>query len=90
MGKLFGLILLLAALWVGITLYTEGTENAFGGIFAPIESQNRAEAPMATGLTPAAQSATPPAERRRNAPITDRVRQAVTEDIEYGASRRGR
>ena len=53
MGKLFGLILMLAALYVGMTIYTEGLEQAFGGIFAPLESVNDSTAPMATQFTPA-------------------------------------
>ena len=36
MGKLFGWILMLLAIYVGITLYTEGWDYAFGGILAPI------------------------------------------------------
>lgn len=34
MGRLIGLILMLIAIYVGISLYTEGTDHAFGGILA--------------------------------------------------------
>lgn len=33
-AKIFGMVLILVALWIGITIYTEGSERAFGGIFA--------------------------------------------------------
>ncbi len=90
MGKLFGLILMLAALYVGMTIYTEGLEQAFGGIFAPLESVNDSTAPMATQFTPAAQSATPPAEPTRRIPILQGVHDRVTADLETGARRNRR
>lgn len=34
MGKAFGLVLMVAALWVGLEIYTEGMQSAFGGVFA--------------------------------------------------------
>jgi hypothetical protein len=67
MGRLFGLILMVAAIYVGLTLYTEGFDNAFGGIFA---------------------SSDEPSERQ--APVTQRVRDRVTEHLRTGAERRER
>ena len=34
MGKLFGILLIVFAIWVGMSIYTEGTDRAFGGILA--------------------------------------------------------
>jgi hypothetical protein len=34
LGRLVGLILFVLAIYVGITIYTEGVDGAFGGIFA--------------------------------------------------------
>ena len=34
MQRIIGLALLVVAIWVGITIYTEGTSNAFGGLLA--------------------------------------------------------
>jgi hypothetical protein len=34
MGKLIGIILIVVGIWVGMTVYTEGTDQAFGGVFA--------------------------------------------------------
>ena len=34
MGKIFGILLIVSAIWVGMTIYTEGTERAFGGLLA--------------------------------------------------------
>jgi hypothetical protein len=34
MGKVFGLLLIVALVWVGLEFYTEGPSRAFGGVFA--------------------------------------------------------
>jgi len=34
MGKLFAIALILAAIWIGLTVYTQGADQAFGGLFA--------------------------------------------------------
>jgi hypothetical protein len=88
-GKAFGLILMLISMYIGMTIYTEGIEAAFGGIFAPIESMNDADSPSALHLTPAAQEADVPHERVRRVPITEQVRDRVTGYVEEGARRRG-
>ena len=54
MSKVLGLMLMVGALYVGISLYTEGREHAFGGIFAPIEPLER-DSLAASALSPAAQ-----------------------------------
>ncbi len=89
MGKFLGLVVMLAALYVGMTLYTKGIEGAFGGAFAPIEPGGNRDAPIATHLTPAAQLAEPPSERERRVWITDAIRDQVTSDLDAGARRRG-
>jgi hypothetical protein len=88
MGKAFGLIAMLIALYIGMTIYTEGIENAYGGIFAPIESSDR-DSSMATGLTPAAGMADAPASGAPRVKVTDAVRERVSADIAEGARRRG-
>ena len=89
MGKLFGLVAMLVALYIAMTLYTKGIEGAFGGAFGPIEPANNRDSPIATHLTPAAQLAEPPSERQRRVWITDAVRERVTSDLDEGARRRG-
>jgi hypothetical protein len=88
MAKAFGLIVMLAALYIGMTIYTEGIENAYGGIFAPIASSDR-ESPMAAHLTPAAGMADAPSGGARRVKITDAVRKRVSDDLEQAARRRG-
>jgi len=34
MGRVFGILLLVASLWVGMEIFTEGVDGAFGGLFA--------------------------------------------------------
>jgi hypothetical protein len=89
MGRIFGIVLVLIAIYVGMTVYTEGIENAFGGAFAPLEPVDGREEPTASYLTPAAQMADAPTERRRRVPVTQAVRERVNADMETGARRRG-
>ena len=59
MGRAFGLVMLLISLYIGMTIYTKGLEQAFGGAFAPIQPMSQRETPLATDLTPLADSPTP-------------------------------
>jgi hypothetical protein len=34
MMKVFGILLIVVGVWVGITVFTEGSDKAFGGLFA--------------------------------------------------------
>ncbi len=46
MGKVFGMLLIVFAIWVGLTIYTEGTDRAFGGLlsrFAPASAAGPAQ-----------------------------------------------
>jgi hypothetical protein len=90
MGRAFGLVLILIAMYIGMTIYTKGIESSFGGALAPIRPAGQRETPLATGLTPAAQfEDTGPADRERKLMITDAVREQVTSDLRSGARRRG-
>jgi len=89
MGRVIGLIGMLVALYVAMTLYTKGIEGAFGGALAPIEPTSNRDAPIATHLTPAAELAGPPSERERRVWVTDAVRERVRSDLDEGARRRG-
>lgn len=33
MGKIFGILMIVMGVWVGLTVYTEGVDRAFGGLF---------------------------------------------------------
>jgi hypothetical protein len=88
MAKAFGLIMMLIALYIGMTIYNEGIEQAYGGIFAPIAPSDGGS-PMATHLTPAAGMADAPTEPRPRKRITEAVRDRVTSDLQEGARRRG-
>ena len=33
MGRIFGILFLVLAVWTGVEVYTEGTSGAFGGLF---------------------------------------------------------
>lgn len=34
MGKIFGILLIVVGIWVGLTIFNEGTDAAFGGLLA--------------------------------------------------------
>ncbi len=44
MGKIFGILLIVVGVWVGITVFTEGTDRAFGGLFASGAADSAPEA----------------------------------------------
>jgi hypothetical protein len=90
MGRLFGLVAILVALYVGMSIYTEGLDRALGGVLAPLQPVSRREAPLASHLTPGAQLADSPNVTRGSRPRpTDAIRERVTSDLRDGAQRRG-
>ena len=92
MGRMFGLVLLLVSLYIGMSIYTEGAEQTLGSLhraFAPIEPMAQRETPLATGLTPAAGLPDEPSAPSRPTNVTDAVRNRVTSDFSLGAQRRG-
>jgi hypothetical protein len=38
MGRIFGILMIGLGIWVGLEIYLEGTQNAFGGVFASSEA----------------------------------------------------
>jgi hypothetical protein len=89
MGKIFGLVAMLVALYVAMTLYTKGIEGAFGGAFAPSEAVDNRTAPAARHVIPGDRASESASESERRVPITDAVRERVTSDLRAGARRRG-
>ena len=59
MGKMFAILLIVAAVWAGLEYYTEGSEGAFGGAFSSASREERtagarsADDPMAQPSSPA-------------------------------------
>ncbi|MCP3983126.1 MAG: hypothetical protein GY723_01980 [bacterium] len=39
MSKAFGILFIVGLLWVGLEIYNEGTQNAFGGVFASLSGE---------------------------------------------------
>ena len=50
MGRIFGILLIGLGIWVGLEIYLEGTQNAFGGAFASHRASS--EAPRDLRSTP--------------------------------------
>jgi hypothetical protein len=91
MAKAFGLILMLAAMYVGMTIYTQGLERAFGGIFAPIDAGPGADSRTSALADDVKLHPTDdPSPVRRRVPITEQVRDRVTQHIQRGAARNER
>ncbi|MAE94936.1 MAG: hypothetical protein CL910_09780 [Deltaproteobacteria bacterium] len=36
MGKAFGIVMVAGLVWIGVEVYVEGTQGAFGGVFAEL------------------------------------------------------
>lgn len=90
MGKAFGLVMMMIALYIGMTVYEKGFDQAYSSAFAPLQPMAQRETPLATDLTAAAGLADAPS-GGANRPVktTDRVRSQVSADMALGASRRG-
>ena len=86
MGRLFGLVSILVAMYIGMQIYTQGIDSVLGNALDPIESSERDSSSIAGHLTGG--NATMPTERKRG-PITQQVRDRVTGDLQRGADRRG-
>jgi hypothetical protein len=87
MARIFGLVLMLIAMYIGMEIYSKGLENTLYGAFAPVQPMSKRETPGATGLTPAAGLADEPSGGDRPVTITDRVRKQVSADFAAGAHR---
>ena len=87
MTRAFGLIAIIIAMYLGMSIYTDGIDRTLDGIFAAVEP---VEDPLATHLTPVAglgdAPSAPPQPRGR---VTERVRDRVTADLQNAARRRG-
>lgn len=88
MGKAFGLVMMVIALYVGMTVYSKGFDQAYSSAFAPIQPMSQRETPLATGLTDAAGLADAPSGgENRPIKVTDAVRNQVSSDMSLGTSR---
>ena len=45
MGKILAMVLMVIAIWVAVTVYSEGTDRAFGGLFAGSQGSSTVDAP---------------------------------------------
>ena len=86
MGRLFGLISILVAMYIGMQMYTKGIDSMLGSALDPIESSERDSSAFGGQLTGG--DVTMPTERKRG-PVTQQVRERVTADLRKGASRSG-
>ena len=86
MGRLFGLVSILIAMYIGMQIYTKGIDSMLGSALDPIESSERDSSSFGGHLTGG--DVTMPTERKRG-PITQKVRDKVTADLQRGAERRG-
>ncbi len=90
MTRAFGLIAIIIAMYLGMSIYTDGIDRTLDGIFASIEPVDDGRDPLATHLTPAAGLAdAPSAPSRPRQRVTERVRDRVTADLQQAAQRRG-
>jgi hypothetical protein len=85
LARIFGLLLIVAGIYLGVTVYQEGVDGAFGGVFARSGASAPAEAGGDSGDAA-------PAPRRPGTvspgAVTQRVRERVTRAVQEGARRR--
>ena len=85
MAKIFGVLLIVLGVWVGMEIYTKGTDGAFGGIFAgwsqPIESKGK----TTYEKDPTGGAATSSTGERGS--LAQRVGTKVQSDLDAGAER---
>ena len=86
MGRLFGLVTILIAMYIGMQVYTKGIDSVLGSTLDPIESSERGSSSFGGHITGG--DVTMPTERKRG-PITQQVRDRVTSDLQRGTRRRG-
>ncbi len=87
MGRAFGFVVVLLALYIGMQIYTGSIESLLTRVTSPVEGTSR-DVPLASGLTGAAGMADAvPTDRERRVWVTDVVREKVTADIARGARR---
>ncbi len=82
MERFFGLLLFIAAIYIGATVATEGLDHAFGGLFAgdvPIAIETATQGEGFDG------GAVAPVRR----PVTERVRERVQGDVDDYSARVG-
>lgn len=92
MSRAFGLVLIVLALFVGLTIYTHGTDRLLSRALAQIESPER-DGSAAADLTGLAQTADPDAvgggAARPRTVVGQRVHDRVSADLSQGAARYG-
>ncbi len=87
MKKCFGWMLILGMIYIAMTLYTEGTDEAFGGVFAGMSRTTASEAEAILSHTSAYTEDVPEGSSRKAVPITDAVRDRVTRHMKTAAQR---
>lgn len=82
MGRLFGLILLVLAVWVGVEVYEKGVDHAFGGVFAWMGSPLQSEYEQGSRVEPSGREV-------QSGSIAQKMGAKVQSDIDAGARRDG-
>ncbi len=77
MKKISGWIIILGLMYVAMTVYTEGTDEAFGGSFSWASRTSESEAEKILSHTSAYTDEVPEGSNRKAVPITDAVRDRV-------------
>ena len=88
MGKIFGVCMIVALIYVATTIHTEGAENAFGGAFSFLASTSEAEAEEFLGQTSLYMAEEPANPRSRQVPVTQGLRDRVNRHMDTAAKRR--
>jgi hypothetical protein len=88
MQKLAGWVFILGLMYVAMTLYSEGTDEAFGGAFSWMSRTTESEAEEILSHTSAYTNDVPEGSTRKAVPITDAVRDRVNGHMKTAEQRR--
>ena len=88
MGKIFVFALIAVVIWVGATVYDEGSERAFGGLFARLSRTTALDAPANRSTPDRAQDAFQRAWNKSEGRVEQALEQSP-EVWETGDSREG-
>ncbi len=88
MARLIGLLLMIAGIFLGISIYTEGTERTFAGLLGSDGAEPQVEEEARAGVAPEGERPRPSGRAAPSA-ITSRVRERVTDAISEGTRRHG-
>lgn len=87
MAKIFGILLIVLGVWLGIEIYTQGMDHAFGGVLAGFAQPIHSNGKTSYDQNPSGAPTGSPAAGAERGSLAQRVGTKVQADIDRGAER---